>query len=140
MIFKEFYQLPTFEEMCEAVLAKGLDDTTTVEGFLKNFESPYLALQMIIYSMLQNKIDNIDLIKSENFKTFTNYGTGKNKMTSFMASTTFPSDYSALFKNIFPESTENPVIWAKEHKNITADLNSPQVRQLILTMVKKYLN
>jgi hypothetical protein len=139
MIFREFYQLPSIQEIYESTIAKGVDDTATVEEFLKTFESPYLSLQLLIYAMLINKTADIDKMKSENFKNFAQYGNGKNRMTGFMASTKFPMEYAELFKTLFPESVENPVTWAKAHKDITTDLNNPLTRKLILTLVGRYL-
>jgi hypothetical protein len=140
MIFREFYQLPSIQEIYESMIAKGIDDRVSVEEFLRNFESPYLALQMLIYAMLVNKTVDIDKMKSENFKNFAQYGSGKNKMTGFMASTKFPMQYADLFKKIFPEAQNNAVLWAREHKDITTDLNNPAIRTLLTTLVQQYIN
>lgn len=138
MFFNEYYE--HLKELQEALAAPS--KFSSVADFLnQSGKSPYILLQILICGLIGvNSIGApaTDFNALNNDVSLLTTDKNKEKTQYLMTKTNLPIDFNRVFKEVFPNSVQNPMVWAKENASIVGDANNPDIQKIIKTIVNKY--
>lgn len=140
MDFSQFYHKTNALDESTSVLDQ-MSGVHNLHDFLSQHSSPYILLQILVIALIPltefpaNSLEELD----QNPKLLL-MDSNRKKMQFLMKETRFSNDFSALYRKVFPEALANPMEWAKKNRELSTNIKSPEIQQIISTLVQHYKN
>ncbi len=138
MEFKSyFYKSNTLEESLNAL--DQISQMHNLKEFLAQQNSPYILLQILSIALINLPEMPSNTIEELNADPKILVGdVVRKKMNYLMTKTRFSNDFNTTFRTVFPESTANPIEWSKKNREQAVNLESPEIKKIIGTIIQKY--
>ena len=138
MQFSHFYHNTNGLEEALNVLNQ-VSQMANLKDFFTQQKSPYISLQILAIALTSMPgFPALSLDELNANPTLLVSDVVRKKMTYFMGQTRFSNDFNTYFRQVFPDATANPVDWAKTNRELSTNLDSPEIKKILTTLVKKY--
>ena len=138
MLFNSYFHKTNSLEEAFGVLDQ-VSQMTSLKDFLSQQKSPYMLLQILAIALIA--LPEFPAISLEELNANPKLLIGDNvrkKMNFLMTKTRFSNDFNTIFRTVFPDATANPIEWSKKNREITTNLDNPEIKKVLSAAVQKY--
>jgi hypothetical protein len=141
MNFKRFYH--TSNLLQESITALDqIHEIHNLKEFFSKTNSPYIMLQILAAATISLKDypgKTLEEINA-NPSVLLEDPITREKFKILATTTRFANDFNLIYRTIFPESTGNPIEWAKKNRALSENLDSPEIKKILADILEKYNN